>query len=178
MPEEKPKETEPEKEAPKEVKTLLVWESPLRTFKRRDYRYFQTVGLILLLIAVIAIFIQEFLLIGVLLALFFVLYVLGTVEPEKVEHRITTQGVTTAGKSYVWNELSDFWFSDKLGSLVLNIDTKVRFPSRLLILVPYLERDKVKETLIKYLPFKEEVPTSWMDNTVEWFTSKLPQSLR
>ena len=164
--------------APKEVKTLFKWESPSRPFKRRDTKYFLNLGLIILVLAAILIFVQEFLLIGVLLALLFVAYVLGTVEPEGMEHKITNQGITTAGKSYIWPELTDFWFSEKHGAVILNVGTKVRFPARLIMLVPFLDRDKIKETLIEYIPFREEVPTSWMDNTVDWVMARLPASLR
>lgn len=164
--------------SPKEVKTLFKWESPSRPFKRRDTKYFLNLGLIILVLAAILIFVQEFLLIGVLLALLFVAYVLGTVEPEGLEHKITNQGITTAGKSYIWPELTDFWYSEKHGSVILNVGTKIRFPSRLIMLVPFLERDKIKDLLLEYLPFREEVPTSWMDHTVDWVTSRLPASLR
>lgn len=177
MPDETRRE-EPVNEPPKEVKTLFSWESPSRPFKRRNARYFTNLGLIILVLAVILIFIQEFLLIGVLVALLFVAYVLGTVEPDKLEHKVTNQGITTAGRSYLWSELTDFWYTDKHDALILNVGTKVRFPARLPILVPFLDRDKIKDTLVKYLPFREVPPESWMDNTVDWFTSKLPASLR
>ena len=173
MPEEKDT-----KEPPKEVKTLLEWESPSRPFKRRDTKYFLNLGLIILVLAAILLFVQEFLLIGVLLALLFVSYVLGTIEPDRMEHKITNQGITTGNRSYLWNELNDFWFTDKHGSHILNVGTKLRFPGRLLMIVPFIDREKVKETLVKYIPFREVAPTSWMDNTVDWVMAKLPASLR
>ncbi len=173
MPEDK---TPPD--SPKEVKTLLEWESASRPFKRRDAKYFTNLAIIIFVLAAILLFVQEFLLIGVLLALLFVSYVLGTVEPEKMDHKITTQGITTGNRSYLWNELNDFWFSEKYGETVLNVGTKIRFPARLLVLVPFIDREKVKDILVEYLPFREVAPTSWMDQTVDWVTAKLPPSLR
>lgn len=178
MPEAEKKTEDQPKEPPKEVKTLFSWESPIRPFKRRDSRYFLNLALIILVLAAILIFIQEFLLIGVLLALLFVAYVLGTVEPETIEHKITNQGITTAGKSYIWDELTDFWFTERHGAVILNIGTKLRFPARLLILVPFMDRDHIKKTLVEYLPYREEVPTTWMDQTVDWVMSRLPIWLR
>lgn len=165
-------------DSPKEVKTLFEWESPSRPFKRRDAKYFTNLAIIIFVLAAILLFVQEFLLIGVLLALLFVSYVLGTVEPDKMDHKITTQGVTTGNRSYLWNELSDFWFNEKYGETVLNVGTKIRFPARLLVLVPFMDREKVKDILVEYLPFREVAPTSWMDQTVDWVTAKLPPSLR
>ncbi len=165
-------------DSPKEVKTLLEWESASRPFKRRDAKYFTNLAIIIFVLAAILLFVQEFLLIGVLLALLFVSYVLGTVEPDKMDHKITTQGITTGNRSYLWNELNDFWFSEKYGETVLNVGTKIRFPARLLVLVPFMDREKVKDILVEYLPFREVAPTSWMDQTVDWVTAKLPPSLR
>lgn len=166
------------KEPPKEVKTLFEWESASRPFKRRDTKFFLNWGLIILLVAVILIFVQEFLLIGVLLAILFVTYVLGTIEPDKMDHKITNQGITTADRSYLWSELSDFWYTEKHGETVLNVGTKVRFPGRLLMLIPFIDRDKIKEILVEYVPFREIPPSSWMDQTVDWVMAKLPHSLR
>ena len=172
-------ETKPEvKEQPKEVRELLVWSSPSRPFKRRDTRYYINIGLVLVVIAAIALFIQEFLIIAVLLALFFYLYVSGTVEPGEMEHRITNQGITTAGHSYIWDELTDFWYSQRYGETILNIGTKARFPGRLIMIVAHLDRDKIKKMLLEYLPYREVAPTTWVDNAVEWATARMPQSLR
>src|SRR3989344_2790499 len=77
---------------PKEIKTLLNWRSPSRPFKKRSRDYFTTIAAIVFLIGVILLFIKEFLLIGVILALMFVSYVLATVPPEEVEHEISTEG--------------------------------------------------------------------------------------
>lgn len=179
MPEEKiASEPTVTSEPPREVKTLLEWESPLRPFKRRDTKYFLNLVLIILVLAVILVFVQEFLLIGVLLALLFVSYVLGTVEPEKLAHKITNQGITTGNRSYLWSELEDFWYVEKYGSDILNVSTKVRFPARLMILVPFIDRDKVKKILLEYIPFREEAPRSWMDDATAWINSHLPASLR
>jgi hypothetical protein len=176
MPEEK--KADVAQEPPKEVKTLFEWQSDSRPFKRRDSRFFVNWGLIILMLGVILIFVSEFLLIGVLLALLFVAYVLGTVEPEKMDHKITNQGITTGGRSYLWGELTDVWYSDKHGSLLLNIGTKLRFPGRLLMIVPFIDRDKVKEIVVEYIPFREVPPVTWMDQATEWVMAKLPHSLR
>src|SRR3990167_6020313 len=75
----------------------------------------------------------------------------ATVEPEKTEHKITTRGVKTGEKLYKWEELSRFWFTDKWGQQILNIDTRLRFPSRLIMLLADQSQDKIKEILGKYL---------------------------
>jgi hypothetical protein len=56
----------------KQENVLLEWISPSRIFKPRSREFYRTVGSIIFLLAVILVFVREFLLIGVILALFFV----------------------------------------------------------------------------------------------------------
>lgn len=156
-----------------EVKELLVWRSPARVFVARDKKWFTNVFLIVLILSVILVFMREFITISVLLAITFLSYVLATVPPDEIEHKITNKGVTTAGHSYFWEELRDFWFSKKYGRDIVNIDTKKGFPGRLIILLQGHSQEKVKEILSKYLTFQEKPELSWMEKTTEKFTSRL-----
>lgn len=160
-------EVQPMPQVPKEIKTILEWKSPSRPFKRRDREYFTTIAAIVFLLGVILLFLKEFLLIGVILAFMFVSYVLATVPPEEVDHKITTEGVTTGGKSYLWNELKDFYFISKWGNQILNINTKLKFPGRLIMLLGEVEEKKVKEELGKYVSWRESPPITWMDRAAE-----------
>ncbi len=175
MPENKNKTTEvqAEPQLPKEIKTVLIWKSPARPFKRRDREYFTTIAAIVFLLAVILLFLKEFLLIGVILAFMFVSYVLATVSPEEVEHKITTEGITTGSKSYLWNEMKDFYFVEKWGSKIVNINTKLKFPGRLIILLGDQDEKKIKEELGKYLSYRESAPVTWMDNAADWLSQRV-----
>lgn len=155
-----------------ELKTLLEWVAPIRPFKRRDRKYFTTIISLVAVLALILIFIREFLLIGVIFSVLFVTYVLATVEPEKTKHKITTHGVTTADQTYPWEELGDFWFTKKFDSTVLNINTKARFPGRLFLIIEEAEREKVRKILTEYLPFRETPPENLVDKISESLASK------
>ena len=163
-----------EPQTPKEIKTLLEWKSPSRPFKRRDRDYFTTIAAIVFLIGVILLFIKEFLLIGVMLALMFVSYVLATVEPEEVDHKITTEGIDSGGKSYRFTELKDFYLTKKWEAEILNVNTKLKFPGRLLVLLGNMEQKKVKEELGKYLSYRETPILTWMDKAADWISKKVP----
>ena len=120
-----------EKKPPVELKTLLKWQAPMRPFKKRDKDYYSTIAAIVFLLAVILLFLKEWLLIAVMVALTFVTYVLATVKPENVTHEITTRGVVTGGKAYNWEELERFWFSKKWNDTILHISTTMKFPGTL-----------------------------------------------
>lgn len=165
--------TEDKPQLPREIKTVLEWKSPSRPFKRRDREYFTTIAAIVFLLGVILLFLKEFLLIGVILAFMFVSYVLATVPPEETDHKVTTEGITTGGKSFLWNELKDFYFTQKWSSPILNVNTKLKFPGRLIILLGNEEEKRIKEELGKYLSFRESPQITWMDKAADWLSKRV-----
>lgn len=162
----------------KDVRELLVWLSPARVFRKRDAKWVTNIAILVLALIVILLFIREFIAISVVLAIAFVSYVLATVPPEDIEHRITTQGVTTAGHTYLWNELVDFWFNEKFGQRILNIETKLRYPGRLIILQGHVNSDKLRDVLVTHIPFREVPKSSWLDKLYDLLYKRLPASMR
>jgi len=156
-----------------ELKSLLKWQAPMRPFKKRDREYYTTIAAIVFLLAVILLFLKEWLLIAVMVALMFVAYVLATVPPEKVEHEITTRGVVTGEKTYRWEDLRSFWFSRKWKEVILHVETKLGFPGRLMMLLGEVEEKKIKEILQKQMEY--EVPEeTFMDRSAKWLQKKVP----
>lgn len=168
-------ETEQSKET---VRTLLEWKSPVRPFKRRETEYFKTWSAALFLASVILLFIKEWLLIAAIWAFYFIMYVFGRFPPDETEHRVTTQGVTTGGRVYLWRELSDFWFTQHYGQTILNIAIlptgRLRFSGKILLLLGNQPEAKVKEILANYLPYLEIPEKNWMDDAVNWLAKKIP----
>jgi len=158
---------------PVELKSLLKWEALARPYKKRDREFYTTIAAIVFLLAVILLFLQEWLLIVVLASFMFVTYVLATVQPEKVEHEITTLGVTTSGKSYKWQDFLRFWFEEKTGETILHIDTMLRFPTRLILLLGQEDKERVKKILQKYVRYENPEDT-FMDKASKWLQEKVP----
>lgn len=158
---------------PEPLKTLLTWSAPERPFKRRSREYFTTIGAIVFLLAVILLFLKEWLLIMVIVALMFVTYVMATIEPRKVEHKITNKGITTGGKTYLWQELGRFWFGEKWGQKILYVESPARFPRHLILLLGDIEEKRVKQLLSRHLSFEEPQKT-WIDGASEWLSARVP----
>jgi hypothetical protein len=155
-------------------KVLLIWKAPARAFKERSREYFTTIGAIVLLVAIILIFIREFLLVAVILAFAFVAYVLASVKPEEVEHTITTRGIRTGGKFYRWDTLGRFWFEDKFGNQLLVIETMLSFPNRLILLLNHgVTQETVVEALRRYLLNETPMP-GFLDKAGDWLSKKVP----
>lgn len=156
------------------VRTLLAWVAPARPFRKKDRSYYTTIAIIVILLILILLLAREILLIAVVLALTFVAYVLGFVPPEKVEYRLSTQGVIIGDKFYFWHELDSFWFSEKEGQKILNILTNLRFPGILMLVLGSQHEEQVRRITARYLPYHEIAPKSTFDKWAESLQKHFP----
>lgn len=170
---EKPENEKVQVVKPEPLKTLLTWSASERPFKRRSREFFTTAGAFIFLTGVILLFIKEWLLILVMIALVFVVYILATVEPRKVEHKITNRGIITGKRRYNWEELGRFWFTEKFGNKILHIETLFGLSRRLLMLLGETKQEQVEKILSDYLLFEEPEKT-WIDRSSEWVSQRVP----
>lgn len=182
-----PKETKQKSEflTPKmmeaeEIKTLISWEAASRPFRKKDRSYYTTLAIIVILLVLILFLAKEFLLIATLLSLAFVAYVLAFVPPHNVKYRISTQGVTIGEDFYFWHFLDAFWFSQKENSKILHIQTRLRFPVQLMLVLDpstgsgQVEEEKIKKIVARFLPFVEVPVKSWMEKWSESLQKHFP----
>jgi len=159
-----------EKEVRQEV--LLAWSSPSRLFKKRDREYFTNIGAIVFLLIIILVFAREYLLIAAVVSIVFLVYVLSTVPPEEVGHRITNLGLDSAGHFYRWEELVDFWFEEQWGQTMLVLRPIVG--TRIVVLLGDEDKVEVRKLIAEYIPFRDKPEKTWVDNAAQWITDKIP----
>jgi hypothetical protein len=148
------------------------WSSPSRLFKKRDREYFVNIAAIVFLLSVILVFAREFVLIATVLSIVFLIYVLSTVPPEDIKHRVTSLGIESAGHFYRWEELADFWFEEQWGQIVMVI--RPYMSSRLLVLLGTESKVRIRDFVAKHIPFREEPDRTWIDNAARWMSEKIP----
>lgn len=151
---------------------LLVWISPSRLFKKRDKEYFTNIIAIVFLFCVIFVFAREFALMAAAISILFLVYVLATVPPEDIKHRLTSMGLESAGHYYRWEQFVDFWFEEQWGQVMV-VFRPVAGP-RMIILLGSESKVKVKAIIAEFIPFREEPVKSWVDNAANWITDKIP----
>ncbi len=150
----------------------ITWTSPSRLFKRRNKEYFTNIGAIVFLLVVILIFAREFVLVAAVLSIVFLIYVLSTVPPEDVAHRITSLGIESAGHYYRWEEVAAFWFEAQWGQPLLLLQPIIG--PRIIILLGEQDKKRVQEVLEKHIPFREHPERSWVENASSWLSKKIP----
>jgi len=148
------------------------WSSPSRLFKKRDKEFFINIFAIVFLLSVILVFVREFVLIATVLSIVFLIYVLSTVPPEEVNHRVTNLGIESAGHFYRWEECADFWFEEQWGQHMLVL--RLFMAPRVIILLGSQPKDKMREYVAHHIPFREQPDRTWVDNAARWITEKIP----
>jgi len=161
---------EPKQEEKEEI--LITWFSPSRLFKRRNPEYFKTIGAIVFLLTIILVFAGEYILVAAVLSVVFLIYVLSTVPPEAVQHRVTNFGIESMGHFYRWDTLAEFWFEEDTGQIMLVIQPMMG--TRIMILLGTEEKEKIKTLISKYLPYREAPVKSWVDKASSWLSEKIP----
>lgn len=137
-----------------EAKSIISWKSPVRVFKPRSNKYFTKVGVFALIAILGAIAFSEFVLVGVIIALVFMVYVLATAIPDKIEHRINNFGIVSGGKVFLWEDLDSFWFDKRGDERLLVVQTFLRFPSsRLIILLSDVADRTILDLLEKHIHY-------------------------
>ena len=151
---------------------LVTWTAASRPFKRRDREFYVTIIAIAGIVGLVLFLIEGFMPVVLIVSLVFLFYVLSTVEPEKIEYKITNKGVKVVGKRTDWQVMVRFWFSRRFDNELLVIET-LGLPGRMELVIDSQDKDKIKKALSAYL-LEEEAPPSYLDRAANWFAKKLP----
>jgi hypothetical protein len=157
---------------PKKEEEYLSWVSPSRLFKRRDKEFFTNIGAIVFLLTILLVFAREFLLIAAVLSIVFLIYVLSTVPPQDVPHRLTNLGIESVGHFYRWEDLLEFWFEEQWGQVTAVI--KPIMGPRIIILLGTEKMQTVRDVMAKHIPYREQPERTWVDNAASWLSKKVP----
>ena len=152
---------------------LLVWEAPVRPFKKRDRVYYQTVIALAFLLVVISFFLREWLLIGSVLAVVFVSYVLAAVPPPAIRNKLTKKGVWTGDTFYRYPEINQYWFETQLENSVLVLMLK-KNGFQVLLVIPQNKQKKVDTLIRDNVVFREKPLKSLVSKLGDWMKRKIP----
>ena len=136
-----------------EAKTIVSWKSPDRIFKARSKKYFTKVALYSLIFILAAIAFGEFFLVGVIMAIVFVVYVLATAQPQVIEHKVTNMGIISGGRAFLWEELDSFWFDKRGDDRLMLVQTDLHFPTRLIMILTTVSERTLLDIVEKHIHF-------------------------
>ena len=151
---------------------LVIWSAAGRPFKRRDREFYVTLAAMGGIVALILFLVEGFMPVVLIISIFFLFYVLSTVEPENIEYKITNKGIKIGGRRNDWAVLGRFWFSRRFDHDLLIIES-ASLPGRIELVIVPEKKEEIRKSLSAYL-FEEEVPPSPLDKAANWFSKKLP----
>ncbi len=151
---------------------LFVWRAPSRPFKTRNREFYVTLFAITGLVGLILFIAEGAMPTVLLIAIVFLFYILSTVAPEEIEYKITNRGIKISEVRTEWNLMGRFWFTQRMGSDLLVIETFV-IPGRLELVVKGEDVEIIRKNLSTYLT-EEEIQSSGLEKAANWFSSKLP----
>ena len=156
-----------------EEKTLIAWKAPERLHKTRGKEFYTTVGAFVFLLSIITLFFKEILLMVTIWAFAFVSIAMSKTQPEIIDYAITTRGLKIGKNKYRWGQLARFWLEEKLGKIILYVDTLRSFPGRLAVILGPTDKDKIKAILVKKIPYDKPEDT-FVDKAGKWISEKIP----
>ena len=165
----KPMEVTVKKEPEKEI---FSWVAPARPFKRRNREFYVTIVAITVIVGLILLLTEGFMPVILLISLIFLFYILNTVEPEKIEYKITNKGIKVADKKTQWEVLTNFWITRRHDNHLLVFGTYV-LPGRMELVINEPDKENLKKIISEFVT-EEEIPPSGLDKAANWFAKKLP----
>lgn len=158
---EKDDETEPKKVV-QNIK-LFTWEAMDRLpIKYNSKTFLILVACSLAFILLLAV-LGHYFLMGCVIALVFLIYVLGTTKPMRVTHTVTARGIDTGNKLYEWYLLKNFYFTKKDNQYFLIVETYLNVPGALVFLLNEEDRGALFVLLQEKLLYKDIRKQSWLD---------------
>jgi hypothetical protein len=134
---------------------LFEWEAPERyEYSFDDKSFILVIALSLVLILFFAILGKYFLMAALISLLFFV-YVVFSTKPMTVTHKITARGIEYDNKLYEWFMLDNFYFTKKKDQNFLIVNTKLNFPSTLIMLLDEDDRLPIFLLLQEYVLYQD-----------------------
>jgi hypothetical protein len=136
-------------------KVLYSWKAPAIVFVQREKAWFLKVSIVALLLILFFAFLQDFIVILVICMTVLITFLLASIPPQEVDHKVTNKGIKSIGDLYKWKDLSKFWVAEKYNQKIVYVHTKLRYPSRIVMIVSKEDELKVVKLLLEQMDYKE-----------------------
>ena len=155
--------------------TLVEWDAPARPFKKRKRQFFSTIIIIAILVSLILFFAGQVLPVAVVISIVFLVYVTAVIPPQEAHYKLTNYGIYVEKEAFSWLVMGRFWFDDKAGQRVLEIEL-YKFPGRLtfVLIEGKTPREKDLEAVLSEVLIKEKPELTTYEKAADWLKEKVP----
>lgn len=172
-----PEASEKPKDIPADNPQIVYsWDAPVRAYKRKPAGVIRFYIAVALLLSLLVVFFKEYILVIPIWSVLFLAYVLTITPPHITRHDITKFGIRTNGKTYLWEELSHFYFIRKFDYAILVLfDRNLYHAPSYLVLPDKATHAKVFEILSNHIIYVEKPQKTLTDRMAEWLTTLMPE---
>lgn len=158
---------------PEEV--LVEWDAPARPFRKRNRQFFSTIIIIAILVSLILFFAGQVLPVAVVISVVFLVYVTAVIPPQIVHYKLTNYGIYVEKEAFSWLGMGRFWFDEKAGQKVLEIEL-YGFPGRLTFVLIDGQTPQAAdlERVLSEVLIKEKPALSTYEKMANWLKEKIP----
>ncbi|GIW62739.1 MAG: hypothetical protein KatS3mg090_0565 [Patescibacteria group bacterium] len=149
---------------------LYEWRSPLRPYKRFNFKILRFFIAFTLLISLLLYFFNAYTLLLTFLTIVFLIFAFLITPPPTVVNRISLFGIETGDLILRWEDFSFFYVEKKLGFYIINLFLLGPIASKIMLVVESEEdKDKIVEILSIVLPYKKNIKHGFFDKLFEIF---------
>ena len=132
----------------------LQWESPSHPYRERTPYEWREIIIRVGFVILLAVFFKQFLFAATIVAILFVVYLFSTIVPGVVTHKMDSNGITTQGITYVWEDLSYCYFTSLYGHRILVVMSVGPHIAKLMLPLGEMDVDEVHDFIEDYLPVR------------------------
>ena len=133
----------------------------------------RTLTVIGIFIGLLALMMQSYFFILVVVSIIVLQKALRQTPPEKVHYEISTHGIKFEDALYKWQDLENYFIKEVNKLKVAVVSTKNPIPGRLYLTYIVKDEDKLIESLGKYLIYLEEEPKTYLDKAYDYVMDKI-----
>lgn len=155
---------------------LWEWEAPTRPFKQLNREVFTTILAVVFLLGVILFVIDGVVPVLLIISIVFFWYVSGTVRPGTIVHRLTTWGIESENKLWIWDVMTRYWFEGEADSRTVVIELNKLWPRHLRLVMDSSETEQAVDELLVGILVKDQPKPNWLEKAGKWLETKIKWS--
>lgn len=145
------------------MEKLLEWEAPEYISHKKTADWYWWLSLIAVGLLIFSAYERSFLFAIFVVLGWFTIMLYSARNPAIMRMSISEQGITVGNNLYPWINIKSFWVFEKNYKKEISLELKRTFMPYLKIPLDNIETLKVRETLLKFIPEKEQ-EESFIDN--------------
>lgn len=131
------------------------WDAPIRYFEKKSPAYFKSLAAFIVILTILAFFLDELLLIFFIWIMGFVLYVRSTIPPVHIRYKLTKFGIQAYETIINYQSIAAFTINNRHDTTIARFFTTTG--AQMYIILPSTDKEAILDFLKDKIPFVDHV---------------------